>query len=342
MEINGMAHVILTASNFERSRDFYRKLLPFLGMTAVIDTDTYYYCVGGRTALGISAPAPEHAGAAFDQRRVGLHHLCFRARERADVDELHAFVSKLGAKIIRAPREDSLGARLLLGAVRGSRWHQARDQPCSRQGIAEGQVRQHLLVMARQPSRSASQRLCGIQSSWSRDVHSGPFRQAPPDEAERVANCVQAFRFAEIDLSHAKAARAAPCRVLAAPMAMRHDRAQSNKKAARQGQATGRRSNDRQRNRPAAPRQGPAHHHHEPPRPAQCAQSGHDARARRSGAARGRGSRGARRVAQGRRRHLLRRRRRQVDGGGPRADVRSRRSRSPCARAWKCRGSCTR
>ena len=107
MEINGMAHVILTASNFERSRDFYRKLLPFLGMTPVIDTDTYYYCVGGRTALGISAPAPEHANAAFDQRRVGLHHLCFRARERADVDELHAFVGKIGAKIIRAPREDS-------------------------------------------------------------------------------------------------------------------------------------------------------------------------------------------------------------------------------------------
>jgi catechol 2,3-dioxygenase-like lactoylglutathione lyase family enzyme len=107
MEINGMAHVILTASNFERSRDFYRKLLPFLGMTAVIDTDTYYYCVGGRTALGISAPEPEDAGATFDQRRVGLHHLCFRARERADVDELHAFVNKLGAKIVRAPREDS-------------------------------------------------------------------------------------------------------------------------------------------------------------------------------------------------------------------------------------------
>jgi catechol 2,3-dioxygenase-like lactoylglutathione lyase family enzyme len=53
-------------------------------MTPVIDTETYYYCVGGRTALGISAPAPEHAGAAFDRRRVGLHHLCFRARERAE------------------------------------------------------------------------------------------------------------------------------------------------------------------------------------------------------------------------------------------------------------------
>jgi len=107
MEINGMAHVILTASNFECSRQFYRKLLPFLGLTPVIDTDSYYYCVGGRTALGISAPAPEHAGAAFEQTRVGLHHLCFRARELADVDELHAFVSQLGAKIVRAPREDS-------------------------------------------------------------------------------------------------------------------------------------------------------------------------------------------------------------------------------------------
>ena len=106
MEVNGIAHVFLTASNFERSREFYRKLLPFLGLKPVIDTETTYYCVGGRTAVGISAPSPEHAGAAFEQKRVGLHHLCFRARERADIDELHAFLGRLGTKIIRAPRED--------------------------------------------------------------------------------------------------------------------------------------------------------------------------------------------------------------------------------------------
>jgi catechol 2,3-dioxygenase-like lactoylglutathione lyase family enzyme len=41
------------------------------------------------------------------QQRVGLHHLCFRARERTDVDELHAFLVSLDARIIRAPREDS-------------------------------------------------------------------------------------------------------------------------------------------------------------------------------------------------------------------------------------------
>jgi catechol 2,3-dioxygenase-like lactoylglutathione lyase family enzyme len=106
MEVNGIAHIFLTASNFARSRDFYSRLLPFLGLKPVIDTETTYYCVGGRTAVGISAPSAEHEGAAFEQKRVGLHHLCFRARERADIDELHAFLTTLDAKIIRAPRED--------------------------------------------------------------------------------------------------------------------------------------------------------------------------------------------------------------------------------------------
>jgi hypothetical protein len=66
MEVNGIADTFLSASNFERSREFYRKLLPFLGMKPVIDSDTSFYCVGGRTAVGISAPASEHAGSAFE------------------------------------------------------------------------------------------------------------------------------------------------------------------------------------------------------------------------------------------------------------------------------------
>jgi catechol 2,3-dioxygenase-like lactoylglutathione lyase family enzyme len=107
MEINGIAHIFLTASNFERSREFYRKLLPFLGLKPMIDGDAVYYCVGGRTAVAVRAPSPEYAGAAFEQSRIGLHHLCFRARERADVDELHTFLVSLGANIVRAPREDN-------------------------------------------------------------------------------------------------------------------------------------------------------------------------------------------------------------------------------------------
>ena len=49
IEINGMAHVILTVSNFATAREFYRRLLPEFGMKVVSDDDRFFYCVGART-----------------------------------------------------------------------------------------------------------------------------------------------------------------------------------------------------------------------------------------------------------------------------------------------------
>ncbi len=106
MEINGVAHTFITAGDFERSRAFYRQLLPFLGLTCVMDTPMVYYCVGGRTGFGVEAPPPGREGGRFDQGAVGLHHICFRARGRADVDEAHAFLAGIGAAIVHGPRED--------------------------------------------------------------------------------------------------------------------------------------------------------------------------------------------------------------------------------------------
>ena len=48
MEVNGMAHVMLTVSNYEACVPFYEKLLPFLGLKFVVrKTDSQFYCVGG-------------------------------------------------------------------------------------------------------------------------------------------------------------------------------------------------------------------------------------------------------------------------------------------------------
>jgi catechol 2,3-dioxygenase-like lactoylglutathione lyase family enzyme len=105
MEINGMAHVVLTVSDFPAARAFYGELLPFLGLQPVLDADEFFYCVGGRTALGIAPAAPEHRGERFVQRRVGLHHLCFRVRERADVDAVHEVAHRLGATIVHPPED---------------------------------------------------------------------------------------------------------------------------------------------------------------------------------------------------------------------------------------------
>ncbi|HZR85108.1 MAG TPA: VOC family protein [Candidatus Binatia bacterium] len=105
LEINGIAHVMLTVSDFAACREFYARLLPFLGLRPVIDADQMLYCVGGRTAVGIVHAAEEHRGERFVQQRVGLHHVCFRVRERADVDAVHELVAGLGAKIVHAPED---------------------------------------------------------------------------------------------------------------------------------------------------------------------------------------------------------------------------------------------
>jgi catechol 2,3-dioxygenase-like lactoylglutathione lyase family enzyme len=103
--INGMAHVILTVSQFAAARAFYGRLLPALGMTPVCDTDKLFYCVGARTAIGIQPAGPAANGDRFLQSRVGLHHLCLRARSREDVDRLHDLLRQMRAIIIHGPQE---------------------------------------------------------------------------------------------------------------------------------------------------------------------------------------------------------------------------------------------
>ena len=103
--INGMAHVILTVSQFAAARAFYGRLLPALGMTPVCDTEELFYCVGARTAIGIQPASPAHDGDRFAQSRVGLHHLCLRARSREDVDRLHELLRQIGATIIHSPQD---------------------------------------------------------------------------------------------------------------------------------------------------------------------------------------------------------------------------------------------
>jgi catechol 2,3-dioxygenase-like lactoylglutathione lyase family enzyme len=105
MEINGMAHVVLTVSNFETAVPFYEKLLAFLGMKRVFKGEEFLYYVGGRTALAISKCDEHYRQEQFVQRRVGLHHLCFRARERRDVDSFYGFLRELGAKIVHPPED---------------------------------------------------------------------------------------------------------------------------------------------------------------------------------------------------------------------------------------------
>jgi len=105
MEINGIAHVQITVSRFELCVPFYAKLFELFGMKVVYHTDTLFYGVGGRTALCLTKCRDEYRGERFVQGRIGLHHICFRARSREDVDEMYTFLEQINAKVVHPPKE---------------------------------------------------------------------------------------------------------------------------------------------------------------------------------------------------------------------------------------------
>jgi catechol 2,3-dioxygenase-like lactoylglutathione lyase family enzyme len=105
IDINGIAHIQITVNDFKTSLPFYEKLLPFLGLTPVMRAEGFFYCVGSRTGFAISQADEPHRREKFVQTRIGLHHVCFRARERADVDAVCAFVAEIGAKIVHPPED---------------------------------------------------------------------------------------------------------------------------------------------------------------------------------------------------------------------------------------------
>jgi len=105
VEINGIAHIQLTVRDAS-CIPFWEKLCLFLGMRTLIKADEIVYCIGGRTGVLVRVDDDAKDRGGFDQRRAGLHHLCFRARVREDVDTVHRFaVDELHANVVHPPEE---------------------------------------------------------------------------------------------------------------------------------------------------------------------------------------------------------------------------------------------
>ena len=104
--VNGIAHIQLTVNDPERCIPFWERLCHFLEMTTLIKGDGVVYCIGSRTGILVRGAPSDRERIPYDQDRAGLHHFCFRARSREDVDAIHRFaVDELGAKIVQAPTD---------------------------------------------------------------------------------------------------------------------------------------------------------------------------------------------------------------------------------------------
>ncbi|HUI26479.1 MAG TPA: VOC family protein [Candidatus Kryptonia bacterium] len=108
VEVNGIAHIQLTVNDPQRCLPFWEQLCHFLEMKTLIKGDDVLYCIGSRTGILVRGAPANMRGVAFDQDRAGLHHFCFRARSREDVDAIYRFlVDTLDARIVHPPEDGS-------------------------------------------------------------------------------------------------------------------------------------------------------------------------------------------------------------------------------------------
>ena len=97
METSGLDHIDLTVSDLERSRQFYGDLLGF-DLTALpqdyadpLFAGSYSFMVGG-VEICLIKHVETSPGDRFNETRIGLDHLAFKAPNEA---ALHALVEKL-------------------------------------------------------------------------------------------------------------------------------------------------------------------------------------------------------------------------------------------------------
>jgi len=108
VEVNGIAHIQLTVRAAAACLPFWERVCHFLEMKTLIRNEETLYCIGSRTGILVRGAPPERREEHFDQAHPGLHHFCFRARSREDVEAIHRFVAdELGAHIVHPPQEDS-------------------------------------------------------------------------------------------------------------------------------------------------------------------------------------------------------------------------------------------
>ena len=104
--VNGIAHIALNVNNLKESKAFYEQLLPFFGMTLVHESQKSFYYIGARTGILLQQLTNEKSST-FSQNNVGLHHFCFRAKSRKDIDLVYKKLIEMKANIIRGPLEGS-------------------------------------------------------------------------------------------------------------------------------------------------------------------------------------------------------------------------------------------
>jgi catechol 2,3-dioxygenase-like lactoylglutathione lyase family enzyme len=114
-EFPALAHVAVTVSDLDRSRQWYSALF---GSQPVLDEDTgpWHHAVWllGGTLFGIHLHPNPSSSEPFDELRPGLDHAAFGCANRAELEQWQAHLDSLGVThggIVDAPYGSGLSFR---------------------------------------------------------------------------------------------------------------------------------------------------------------------------------------------------------------------------------------
>ena len=88
----GIDHLSIRVSDYEKSKQFYARLLTFLGFKIEAEYSETTGWTNGQTLFWIAQADPRGSARKYHVGEVGFHHYAFRLRTRKDVDDLDAFL----------------------------------------------------------------------------------------------------------------------------------------------------------------------------------------------------------------------------------------------------------
>ena len=104
-KIVGIDHLVLSVGDFARSKEFYGKLLKFLGFKLKHEYEDMAGWSNGKTLFWIAAADAEGKKRKYRKGDIGFHHYAFELASRKDVDALGAFLDANGMNVVDPPGE---------------------------------------------------------------------------------------------------------------------------------------------------------------------------------------------------------------------------------------------
>ena len=99
----GIDHLVIRVGDYEKSKNFYAKVLGFLGFELKYDFGGHAGWSNGKTLFWIGEADAEGKKHPHRAGNIGFHHYAFELSKRKDVDDLYALLKEIDATVVDPP-----------------------------------------------------------------------------------------------------------------------------------------------------------------------------------------------------------------------------------------------